>query len=224
MAKKLLLVLTAILLILSPMYFLSSEINAAPAVGSTTVTLYSFADAYVNSSSPEANYGSMGRMNISANSEQDFAYVKFDLTSIPLDANIINATLKAYLSKTGGKIYWMPADTIGAYYCSDNSWTEQGITWNNKPSFNTNPTGSWSFGIVDFTGYKSWAVTADVRTALPSRVITEVLRFASKTGDGFAVFQPREGDNSPELEVEYSTKTVSLFTLNLLRIRDSPTI
>ena len=207
--RKKFLLLYILLLILMPTYFSISYVKASPAIGSTTTTLYSVADAYVNSSSPDANYGGVDHMYVGANSEQDFAYVMFDLSSLPLDAYIISAKLKVYLSSTGGDIYWYPADTIGAYYCSDNSWTELEITWNNKPSFNTDPTDTWSFSILySVKVYKSWNITEDVRTALPSRTLTEVIKFESKTGDGYAVFHSKEGANKPKLEVEYSTEPV----------------
>jgi hypothetical protein len=203
MIRKWVLVLATVLLILSPLYFWSFDVDAVPA--SAQITTYSIADAYVNASSPETNYGSAASLYVSANSEQDFTYIKFDLTSIPSGANIISANLTVYLSDTGGDIYWLPADSIGAYYCSDNSWIEPGITWNNKPSFNVIPTDSWSFGIIYYENeYKSWDVTADVNTALTSETLTEVMKFASKTGDGYAVFQSGEGANRPKLEVEYS--------------------
>lgn len=222
MAKKRILVLAIALLVLMSLRFSSFEANSAPAIGSTTVTLYSVADAYVNSSNPGTNYGSASSMYVSANSEQDFAYLKFDLTSIPSGANIISAKLMVYLLDTGGSIYWSPADRIGAYYCSDNSWTESGITWNNKPSFNVIPTDMWSFGIIYYVKvYKSWIVTEDVKTAFPSGIITEVLKFESKTGNGYALFHSREDASRPKLEVEYSTQPV--FTVNLESAQDAGT-
>ena len=203
-----------------PICFCFTFVKASPAIGSTTTTLYSVADGYVNSSSPNSNYGGEGNMYVSANSEQDFAYVMFDLSSIPSDAYIISAKLSLYLSSTGGDIYWSPADTIGAYYCSNNSWTELEITWNNKPNFNPEPTDSWSFSIIYYVEvYKSWNTTEDVRMALPSGKLTEVIKFESKTGDGFAVFQSREGPNKPKLEIEYSTKPV--FAVHLESVQDT---
>lgn len=58
-----------------------------------------------------------------------------------------------------------------------------------------------------------------MRTALPSGTLTEVLKFESKTGDGHAVFQSREGANKPKLEVEYSTKPV--FVVHLESVQDT---
>jgi hypothetical protein len=207
---KRILLLSLVFLISSPAYFSLPHVRASPAIGSTTTTLYAVADAYVNSSSPDTNYGDLDHMYVTANSEQDFVYIMFDLSSIPSDANIISAKLMIYLSSTGGDIYWYPADTIGAYYCSDNSWLELGITWNSKPSFNLEPTDTWSFSIIYYVErYKSWNITGDVRTALSFGNLTEVLKFESKTGDGYAVFHSREGANKPKLEVEYATKPVS---------------
>ena len=203
-------ILIIILLILSPFCFSSFVVNAAPAIGSTTVTLEAMADAYVDSSNPETNYGSVGSLYVSENSEQDFTYVMFDLSSLPPGATIIYVELRMYLSSTGGDLYAMPADRIGAYYCSDNSWTENGITWNNKPNFNSEPTATWSFGMMyTIDTYKTWDVTEDARNAFPSGILTEVLKFSSKTGDGYAVFDSREDNSEPELEIEYSTEPVA---------------
>ncbi|HLN90217.1 MAG TPA: hypothetical protein VK253_09140, partial [Candidatus Binatia bacterium] len=65
--------------------------------------------------------------------------------------------------------------------------------------------------------YKSWDITADVKTALTLGTLTEVLKFASKTGDGYAIFQSREATNRPKLEVEYSTKPISVVHLESIQ-------
>jgi hypothetical protein len=183
---------------------LSSEFDVDAASDNVQITLNAIADAYVNDSDPGSNFGSAANLYVSANSTLASSYIKFDLTSIPLGVNIVSANFTAYLSDTGGDIYWSPADSIGAYYCPDNSWTEPGITWNNKPSLNPNPTSSYSFSLFILFDYKSWDVTADVKTALSSGILTEVLKFATKTGDGYALFHSREGANKPKLEIEYS--------------------
>jgi hypothetical protein len=210
--KKWVLALTTVLLILSTLYFSSFEINVSAALGSTIVVIHPIADAFVNSSSTATNYGTAGSMYVSANSELDYAYIKFDLSILPPNANIISANLSVYLSSKGGTVYFQ--DSIGAYYCSDNSWTENGITWNNKPSSNPIPTSSWSFPSVFFYEYKSWSITPDVTTALPSGILTEMLKFTSKTGDGYALYQSREGANQPTLYVEYTLMPI-LSSFNL---------
>ena len=203
--KKWFLVLTIVLLVLSPSCFWSLDVEAAS--GTVHITAYSISDSDTNSLSPDTNYGDSGALYVNANSELDYAYIKFDLSSLPSDANVISASLDVFLWGTGGNIY--VGDTIGAYYCSSNSWTEFEITWNNKPSFNPSATDTWSFSSsYTIEVYKSWNVAADVRTALPSGLLTEVLKFSSKTGNGYAQFQTRESANVPKLEIEYTLASI----------------
>jgi len=214
MVKKWVSILISVLLIVSPLCFSSFLVGATPAIGSTTVTLHSIADAYVNASSPDTNYGSSVSLFVSASSKLDYTYVMFDLSSLPSEANIIYARLRMYLSDTGGKIYGLPSDDVGAYYCSDNSWTENGITWNNRPNFNSEPTYTWSFSLgVIFANYRSWDVTADAKQAFSEETLTEVVKFESKTGDGYVVFDSKENDNEPLLEIEYSIEPVHVVNL-----------
>jgi hypothetical protein len=214
MVKKWFSILISILLILSPLCFSSFLVSATPAIGSTTVTLHSIADAYVNASSPDTNYGSSDSLYVSANSKLDYTYVMFDLSSLPSEANIIYARLRLYLSDTGGTIYGLPSDDVGAYYCSDNSWTENGITWTNRPNFNSEPTDVWSFSLgLIFANYRSWDVTADVKQAFSSGILTEVVKFESKTGEGYLVFDSKEDGAEPLLEIEYSIEPVAVVNL-----------
>jgi hypothetical protein len=202
MLKKRVLILVFVLLLSSVLYLSSFQVRVS-AYGTTSVQLVPTADSYVNSSSSGTNYGSESSMYVAATAEQCFAYLKFDLSTLPSGSNIVSANLSAYLSSTGGPIYM--GETIGAYYCSDNSWLEAGITWNNKPSSDPTPTSTWSFPFIGFTGYKQWDVTTAVRTAAPAGALTIVLKFTSKTGDGHAVYVSREGGSKPNIWVEYST-------------------
>jgi hypothetical protein len=127
-----------VLLILSPLCFWSLGVEAS---GTVHVTLYSIADSDAYSGTPDVNYGTNAALYVRSNSDLDYAYIKFDLSNLPLGANIVSASLDIFLWGTGGSIY--VGDTIGAYYCSDNSWTESGITWNNKPSFSPSATSTW---------------------------------------------------------------------------------
>jgi hypothetical protein len=173
----------------------------------------------VNSSSPDGNYGTASSINVGGKSTEQYAYVMFDLPDLS-EAYFISAKLEVFLISTGGDIYGLPADSIGAYYCSDNSWTELGITWNNKLSFSPTPSDTWSFSLLYYKNeYKSWDITGDVRTALESGKITEVLKFERKTGDGYAVFMSKEGNSRPKLKIEYSLEPVS--TVHFESVQDT---
>jgi len=169
----------------SSLSFSSFKINAAPAIGSTTVTLYPIADAYVNSSSPDTNYGNENSLYTSHNSELNYAYTMFNLSSIPSDANVISAEFKVYLSDIEGY-----TGSIGTHCSSNDSWTELGITWNNKPSFAETATDTVYYGMWVSYGYDSWNVTVDVRDALSKEKLTEVL--VDHRSSSYAHFDSRE--------------------------------
>ncbi len=184
--------------------FSTFEVAAEPQTDS--ITLYPVADAYVNSESPNTNYGGEGYILVSSNSEFNFTYIVFDLSSIPSDADILSANLSLYLEGTGGVIYGFPADTIGVYRCLDTSWTEVGITWNNKPGFDPTSTDTWYFGIVYLTRvYKRWNVTEDVIDAFTAeKKLSEVIKFEKKTEYGYARFESKEGSHKPKLDIIFS--------------------
>lgn len=102
-------------------------------------------------------------------------YLKFDLTSIPSNATIDVATL--------GMEYYCPFSPIErdvfVFYCSDDAWTESGITWNNAPSHEEIPTDTTHIKRTeeDWWGMGScnWDVTQDVRRAIQKGMITLVL-------------------------------------------------
>jgi hypothetical protein len=185
-------------------------------IGSTTaVTLYSIADSYVNASSPNTTYGDKQGLYVNANStdlSQNLIYVNFDLSSIPQNAYIVSANLKLWFSHFDNLYYGIlgGGDSVGAYYCSDNSWDENAITWNNRPGFDNAYTDSWTVtGPFAYSSYKTWDVTMDVKRSLPVGALTEVLKFWRKNdGYGFAEFQSKEATNKPKLEIEYTTEPV----------------
>jgi hypothetical protein len=181
--------------------------NTKAQTQSYTKTIFSTADSYVDSSNPDTNFGTQNRLNVSANNIQAYSYVKFDLSSLPTDASITNATLQAYWNEKTGSVYYSPSDKIGAYVCAENSWGEQSITWNNKPAIGSSPTSVWAItSMLMYHGYQSWDVTQDVKTALQSKGLTEVLKFSVKNGeDGFMVFQSKEGGYGAKIDIEYTS-------------------
>ncbi len=187
--------------------------TGSPAIGSTTITLDAVADSYVNSSSPETNYGSLDHLCVSTNSEEDLIYLMFDLSSLPPEALIIAAELKLYITDIGGVV-----GNINAHYCANNSWTQEGITWNNKPDFDSQATHKNYFGMIVWTGYHSWDVTSDVQTALSQGSLSQVIL---RESSGHATFESLEATHEPRLEVEYSVKPVHLVKLGSAQDMDA---
>ena len=207
-------IVTLILASFSATFYLPQV--AATYIGpSDFATIYSIADSYVKASSPDTNYGNDQQLYVNGSSTDlslNFIYVKFDLSSIPQNAYIISANMSLWLSDSSNLYYSLggTGDTIGAYYCPDNSWTETGITYNNKPAFNAAFTDYWEVGVLISEGYKSWDITEDVKTSLPVGALTEALRFSNKNNihPGWAEYQSKETTNKPKLEIQYTTTPV----------------
>jgi hypothetical protein len=101
--------------------------------GSTT--LGDTADAQVrDGGSANTNYGNAQTMELkkSTSGFNRLDYLKFDLTSV---STIGHATLRVYGGFAGDP--GTASETVAAYSVSDTSWSETGITWNNKPTAGT---------------------------------------------------------------------------------------
>jgi hypothetical protein len=211
MPRKIVLSALLVLFVLPTCSWLSPA-AADPAIGSTKVTLNSVADCYVNFSSPEENYGEAN--SVWLRYANCCAYIMFDLSSIPQDATIISAQLQLYLTGIGGYV-----GNVDARYCSDNSWDELVITWNNKPTYSSQSTDENYFGmLVWLNTYESWDVTADVCVAMNQAKLTEVM---TRESSGYAVFGSREASHKPKLEIEYST--LPIFVVHLESAQDAGT-
>ena len=132
----------------------------------------------------------------------------FDLSSIPSNTLINSANLSLYMTGITGQVPDITGGRIYTHYSSDTSWSEAAITWNNKPSFNSEATSYKAFfGTVFLNIYYNWNVTSDVSQALSTGKLTEMVRWANFTSEelyGNATFQSREAANKPKLTVEYS--------------------
>jgi hypothetical protein len=62
------------------------------------------------------------------------SYLMFDLSSIPDDATVVSAQFGMYLSGINQGTYNSCDPSTGVYYVADDSWTKNGITWNNAPA------------------------------------------------------------------------------------------
>jgi hypothetical protein len=101
------------------------------------VTLKPTQDAYTDSKNPNSNFGGQTYLQVetyqytanqTTHNYQSVVWLKFNLSSVPTGAIIDGATLQLYIS-TATQTY-----AVHACYCSDDSWTELGITRANMPT------------------------------------------------------------------------------------------
>ena len=160
------------------------------------------ADAFVRGGSfSGSNYGASGSLLVkdSNNNDNDReSYLRFNVSGI----NATSAELRLFIASMEGSSG--SNRPLELYRVSDDSWSESGITWSNRPSRGTLIS---SFNVTD----------SDIGTTIGIDVTAYVIEQSG--GDGLAsfvliqpstananvVFNSREGTNPPTLEVSESS-------------------
>lgn len=129
------------------------------------------ADASIRSGFPDSNYGTNIYLFIKYyTSSTDKSYIKFSLASIPGNATILSAKIFLYADA----LY--STHTSNIHFCSNDSWTENGITWNNAPSYD----GTEHSRVISSTGWWNWNVKSKVEQEYSG---DQVITFVFETGD-----------------------------------------
>jgi hypothetical protein len=142
---------------------------------------------------------------------ESMIWLKFNLSSIPDEAIVDNATV--HLHKNGEVMVRPAAMTsfeVSAHSCSNETWTEQTLTYYNMPSYNTTSMDSETVGFS--VGWYNWSVLDAVRTALnnTAKTVTIVLEPSYDFYQPIA-FDSKEApivnstDYAPELTVHWSS-------------------
>ena len=101
------------------------NLSNAPAPPPGTPTAVVVADSYVRADVPASNFGT-STVLIGRTSPEIDSYVKFDVSG--LNGAPLRAVLRLWVETTGTTSYKV-------YQVGNNSWTESGLTFNNKPAF-----------------------------------------------------------------------------------------
>ena len=113
------------------------HVNLSTPTYGTAASIPPVADAYVRdgASYQGVNYGTATSMVVKKDGVgyTREAYLKFNVSGIPSDADQVKLRLYVgYANTSITSVPWI------AQYVSDDSWTETGITWSNKPSATSN--------------------------------------------------------------------------------------
>ena len=151
----------------------------------TALTFVTNADAYVNQSNSSTNYGNATTLQADGASDPDLeSFIRFSVTGVL--GTIQSARLRVFVTTNGS--------TNGpAVYSTGTSWTETGITWNNRPARTS--------GALDNKGNIStntW-VEYNVTSAVAGNGTFSFVLAADST-DG-AVFSSRQGTQPPQLVI-----------------------
>jgi hypothetical protein len=137
------------------------------------------ADARVLQANPNANYGLVSRLYADSSGEE--SYIRFMVNGVT--GAVQNATLR---------LFAINGSSNGpAVYGTSNSWTETGITWNNRPAPTTGALAN-----VDVVVTNTW-VEYNLTAHVTGNGAYDFVLLADST-DG-ATFYSREGASPPQL-------------------------
>ena len=152
---------------------------------SSTRTFLPVADVTAKEDKANKNQGSTPTLQVKVQRGKSLqTFLKFDLSS--LSGNVTSAKLRIYCTDAS-------ADAGRLYGLTNSSWTESGLTWNNRPSL---PGGSiTTLGSVSKNSWKELDVTSVVRSA-------GVFAFAIANGSSdMSSYSSRQGSSPPQLVV-----------------------
>ncbi len=145
------------------------------------ITLEPVKDAYINKLEPSQNYGEENDLWV-GDYPDDWvtrSLLKFDLSAIPSYAKIHSAALNLYLYN------WDDSDNYEvSVHTLNGSWTETGVTWNNSPSYSSNPVDTNLVGFPTPPHYVVWD-------------FTDAMENMMKTNNGFLVKMKNENNGNP---------------------------
>ncbi len=148
--------------------------------------IYPTSDVQVFNGAGYENYNFGSEDSASAGRISDVTWRLWFKATLPVFTSAEAITgAKLYLYLKGGQ-YAGGLDSIGAYYATDDSWTENGITWNSAPN---NSVSSTADSVVTNQGYNwsqwySWDIIPTLRRENQGSVISIVLKQTDETVNG----------------------------------------
>ena len=162
-------------------------VSVAAAATAATQTLTVSEDSYVRSDEPTGNFGTAQTLNNQSGTPEQRAYLKFNVPGV---TGITKVTFRAFTLTSSGSGYEL-------HSVADNSWTEGGLNYNNRPA--VGPT----IGRAKNFKANTWT-TVDVTS-----VVTGSGTFSfemNATSSSLKLYSSREaGANAPQLVIESST-------------------
>src|SRR3989304_2512638 len=171
----------------------------------TIVTLYPTADAELVQGAPTTNYGTATVVYICPTTGNLIRnLLKFNISSIPVDATINSATLRVNCDG----VYQLVGGVtdVQARKIADDTWTELGVTWNNQPT-----AGDVMDTIVPSVAWKEWNVLSYIQVEYAGDKIVSILMRCVNEGydanNRWSSWKSRESDGGaykPELVIDYT--------------------
>lgn len=162
-----------------------------------TFAVNTSADAHVRDGSfANTNFGTASSMVVKNEQVDGYrreSYMKFDLSSLGI-TKCVSARLRIYCT-------YVDANTpVQAYTVSDDSWTESGITWNNRPSTGTSSIASQTVSSVN--NWYTFDITAYANTELSGdKIVGVCLKDTTAAAKGIDFNSKEASSNMVVLEI-----------------------
>ncbi len=170
---------------------LNGDSATSTGVGIVTGGLFPAADAYVrDGGSANTNFGAATTLVVKKDGNKGYSrisYLQFALDSI---SNPGIAKLRMYVNSAGTTA---PGTQWQVWKSDDDSWTETGITWNNKPATNTQLASQPGRR----SGYVEWDISSQVAQEAAGDKILSLAIVSSVSGQtNDATFSSKEAANA----------------------------
>ena len=177
----------------------SASVTPAP-VEPVTVTAAVVEDSSAVQASPTTNYGSNTQVFARGGSSPQEAFFRFEVPAAPAGTSLTSATLRL---RTSGDTAAGSADSFAVDLVSG-SWTEGGLTWNNRPTSLVANVGSIP-GVA--TNNTTFTVDLNVDQIGDQLGDTATLRLTGSGGDNLRLF-------SREYSTAYRPQLVLVFSVD----------
>jgi hypothetical protein len=154
------------------------------------------ADTFVSSVTPKTNYGTSPILIVQSGAT---AFIKFDLSALPVGASVSKATLRLYVDA------FAKAGSFDVYEV-DTSWSENTLTYNTAPPLGPSATGFHPIAVAssNANSFLLLDITPLVQSWLNGMVVSNGVALALTTTNGSFSFDAKESlltGNGPELEI-----------------------
>jgi hypothetical protein len=180
---------------------LGAVTTSAPRTVRVTAVLGPTADAYVfEGSSGNDNFGTSTALEVrkASGANDRWTYIKFDTTAV---ATVTSARLRLFGNLTSTTSTTVRTQAFGA---ANTTWTETGITWNNKPPSGTTVQAAVTLVNNSTTArWYEWDLTAYLQQekAAGRNVVTLVMKNDVNTNPAATFGSRQASSNRPELRV-----------------------
>jgi hypothetical protein len=162
-------------------------LSSQDALAATTVTITPTADAYTTSLSGSTNFGTATSLLTGTSTYR--SYMKFDLSGVT--GTITSAKLRLFNQNSYSSNPWV------AQRVTSNTWTETGITHNNRPL------GSGAFSTAPSSATSGAYSESTVTSLVTAGQVNTLLVQAATSGTPKLAYDSREAGNDPQLVVTF---------------------